>query len=151
LNDLRPDFAAIALDQSAEALAVAHNSPIRALTLDYMDMGWEWLPPRLEKIAKISQECRAFWWQGRQGLLLIDIETGGEMPEPRPYLVYLACAAEMLVDLLTDYRRLAGQLGYANAGWSPPMHTGLEPYLTSAGFERKWDGAVFLFEKTMRM
>lgn len=142
-----PAFQPIDLEQAGETLALAQNSPIRDLTLEYMDLGWEWMPPRLEKIAKISQDGLAFWWRGRQGLLLMNVETEEDEYGPIPYLTCIACPEDLLVDLLLDYRRLAGQRGYANAGWSPPMHTGLEPYLTSAGFVRKWDGSVYLFEK----
>jgi predicted N-acetyltransferase YhbS len=147
-EDDQPDFQTVTPEQAGEALTYAENSPIRALTLDYMDLGWEWLPPRLEKITANIARGQIYWWRERQGLLLMNVEAETDERGPIPYLEYIACRAELFVDMLLDYRRLAGQHGYANAGWSPPLHTGLLPYLTSAGFERKWDGAIYLFEKS---
>lgn len=142
-----PDFQPVAPEQVDEALVFAQNSPIQALTLRLMDLGWEWLPPRREKVAESSQRAQAYWWRGRQGLLLMNVETEVNEQGPIPYIEFIACPENGLVEMLLNYRRLAGGRGYANAGWSPPLHTGLLPYLTSAGFERKWDGSVYLFEK----
>ncbi len=146
-KDCGPDFQDVSLEEAPQALTYAQNSPIGALTLGYMDLGWEWLPPRLEKLEKMTLLGQALWWRGRQGLLLMNVETEVDDRGPIPYIEYIACQEDLLGEMLIDYRRLAGQRGYANAGWSPPLHTGLLPYLESAGFERKWDGAVYLFEK----
>jgi GNAT superfamily N-acetyltransferase len=142
-----PDFQPVAIEHVDQALAFAQNSPIRSLTLECMDLGWEWLPPRFEKLTEIAQRGQALWWRGREGLLLMDVETEVDERGPIPYIEYIVCAVDRLEEMLIDYRRFAGQHGYANAGWSPPMETGLSPYLASAGFERKWDGSVYLFEK----
>lgn len=148
LKDGQADFLALNLEEVNEALEFAQDSPIKDLTLPYMDIGWEWLPPRSSIIGEYTQRGQALWWRERQGLLLFNEDTEEDEQGPIPHLVLLACAQSDLVNLLLDYRRLAGQLGYSNASWSPPTQEELLPILAQAGFERKWDGAVYLFEKS---
>jgi hypothetical protein len=113
-----------------------------------MDLGWEWLPPRLSKFEAIIRHGQAFWWRSRQGLLLLheDIEED-DQKNPVPCIAWITCQPDHLVNLLLDFRRLAGQGGFANAGWSASMQEPLLTVLAAAGFERKWVGSVYLYEK----
>jgi GNAT superfamily N-acetyltransferase len=148
LNDAAPDFRALTPDLADDALVYAQNSPLKELVGVYMDLGWEWMPPRLAKVTAAVQRNQAFWWQSRQGLLLFNQETEEDEQGPIPYIELVACQPEELVDLLLDYRRLAGERGYARAGMSLPLGPKLLQKLTAAGFERAWDGSVYLFEKS---
>lgn len=150
LSDATPDFRPLQPGETAEALAYAQASPIKPLTLEYMDLGWEWLPPRLEKIEAARQNGQALWWRDKNGLLLYgeDTEEEDNSNIPIPLLALVACPKDLLKDLLLNYRRLAGQHGYAHAGWTTAMNPELLAIVDSAGFARAWDGSVYLFEKT---
>jgi ribosomal protein S18 acetylase RimI-like enzyme len=148
LSDTAVDFIPVTPAEASEALAFSQTNLLHELALTYMDLGWEWLPPRLVKILAAIQRGQALWWQDRQGLLLFhtDVEEDAQK-QPVPCIAWLACQLQRLPDLLLDFRRLAGQRGFANAGWSASMQEPLLTVLAEAGFERKWDGSVYLYEK----
>lgn len=52
-----------------------------------------------------------------------------------------------MVELLQDYRKFAGQLGFLQAGWIAPLQPEIEFKLQQAGFQRDWDASLYLFEK----
>jgi len=149
LNNAISRFTPVLPEQIEQALAFSQNSPSLSLTLGYLDLGWEWLPPRLAIFEKTVQRSQAFWWRDGQGLLLFrDDEDEENENRPIPVIEWIACQPDDMSDLLLDFRRLAGGRGYMDAGWTAPLQPGLLSVLASAGFERKWDGAVYLFEKT---
>ncbi len=141
------NFQPAGLEEAGEALTFAQNSPLRDLTLEYMDLGRGWLPPRLRQIQAAIQDGQAFWWQGREGLLLCCEDP----EEKRPGIVQLvslaACPRSRLSDFLLDFRRLGRQRGYQRVGWFAPLSPALVKFLEAAGFQRTWDGTAYLFEK----
>jgi len=151
LNDAPPEFEPVKPDQAYEAFTFILESPILSLTLRYIDLGWEWLPPRLEVLQDIIQSPEAYWYKNRLGLLAfredIDEDENGTIPT----IMMIACPEAELKNLLLDYRRMAGRSGYQNAGYTAPVNPELQTILASAGFERAWESSVYLFEKTMRI
>lgn len=146
LADEQADFTPILADQAEGVLEVMLASPILDLTLGYMDLGWEWLPPNQAQVRAAIERGQALWWRKGAGLLLYHLEEEDEAGHI-PSVSFISCARSLLVDLLLDFLRLAGKAGYAHAAWAAPLQTGLEAYLQQAGFERNWDGAVYLYEK----
>jgi ribosomal protein S18 acetylase RimI-like enzyme len=151
LPEAAPHLEAVRLEETDEALTMALNNPLSALTLGYMDRGWEWLPPRSAPLIDMIGSGLAYWSKNRSGLLLMEEEDEPDEIGPKPFLIYIAGPVEGFVDLLLEYRRWAAQRGYTRAGWSAPLMPGLLPHLEAAGFKRAWDGAIFLFEKSKRL
>jgi hypothetical protein len=92
----------------------------------------------------ISQE-QAFWWRDQRALLVLTED------EERPYrtlmIRLIACQKEDLVEILQDYRILAGKLQIDQAGWIAPLHPDIEPLIQQAGFQRDWDSSLFIYER----
>jgi len=65
----------------------------------------------------------------------------------RPYIQVLACSEIDLPDLLTDYRRLAGEMGFERAEWMAPEKEAVLAVLNSTGYESDWENSLLLFEK----
>jgi GNAT superfamily N-acetyltransferase len=124
-------------------LAFIQNSPLFELQLGLWSLGWEWLRPTLNLLQEAVQRRHAWWWRNRQGLLVILLDEEDEIPVP--FIQHLSCPLEDLVACLQDYRRLAGHLGYALAAWEVPLLPSLLDALAQAGFQRTWDGAIFLY------
>ena len=108
-------------------------------------MGWQWAAPAQEFLEQAASDGRAWWWRKRQGLLAIWMESEG--PETFPLIQTAACPAGELGEYLLDFRRLAGRLGFAQAGWVAPDDPILPAVLAKAGFETAWDHPLFVFEK----
>jgi GNAT superfamily N-acetyltransferase len=145
------EFEPVTPDQASEAFAYTLGSPIISLTSRYIDLGWEWLPPRLEVLQDIIQHQKACWYKNRQGLLAYREDIEEDENGTIPTIMIVASPEEELKNLLLDYRHMAGQGGYQHAGYTAPVNPELQFVLESAGFERAWDGSVYLFEKTMRI
>jgi GNAT superfamily N-acetyltransferase len=148
LDEPTSNFSLIPMEQVGRALAFSQTSPSLALTLSYMDLSWEWLPLRLSTFEKTIGRGQALWWRGDRGLLLYREDTDEDENRPIPLIEWIASNPDDLGDLLQDFRRMAGAHGYAGAGWAAPLQLALLSILEATGFERKWDGSVYLFEKT---
>ena len=57
-----------------------------------------------------------------------------------------ACAPGDLAELLRDYRRLAGQMGQAEAGGNLAVLAASEDAAAAAGFTRNWEKSLYVFE-----
>ena len=53
---------------------------------------------------------------------------------------------DSLEELLVDYRRLMGEVGYQSAGWVAPNNPEVLPVLERAGFQRSWDKSLYVYE-----
>jgi hypothetical protein len=90
----------------------------------------------------------AFWWRGWQGVLVLGLDNDDAVG-PMAYIQYLVCPREELLECLLDARRVATRLERNYLGWLTLHNPDMLPILKEAGFERAWEGAVFIFEKVM--
>ena len=120
-------------------------SPILALSAGLMDLGWQWVTPSLDSIRQAINKQQAYWWLNRRGMLVFSEDN--ERSLRTSMIRLLACQNEDLVEILQDYRRLAGQLGFHQAGWIAPLQPKVVLLLDQAGFQRDWDASLFVFEK----
>lgn len=137
------DFQLLSLKETALGLECIRNSPTLPLQHGMWELGWEWMQPSLELLTEAVQRRMAFWWRDRDGLLVCRIDEEEDMPGP--YIQHLACRLADASSCLEDFRRLAIRLGYAYAGWVAPLQPMLLDALAQAGFERSWDGSIFLY------
>jgi hypothetical protein len=61
--------------------------------------------------------------------------------------MFIACKLEMIVELLGDFRRLAGAMKHQHAGWFVPLRNELIPYMEQAGYKRDWEESLYIFER----
>jgi GNAT superfamily N-acetyltransferase len=146
LNGPAPGFLEVKADEVEETWALMRGSPTLAQAAGLMDLGWQWAEPTAQLLRVAASAGHAWWWRDRQGLLLASEDTTDE-GEQLALLQLVACSAADLVELLLDYRRLAGSLGYSQASWTAPLASDLLTALAAAGFERSWPEAIFIFEK----
>jgi GNAT superfamily N-acetyltransferase len=132
-----------------EALELARLSPALALVWGYMDLGWTWAWPDEARLREASERGQAWWWGRREGVLAAR-EDIGEEEESVLSVQLLACPLERLADLLRDYRRLGGALGFAEVSWIAPHRTEAERALAAAGYRRTWENTVYLYERPAR-
>jgi GNAT superfamily N-acetyltransferase len=141
------DFTPLRMEDLAEALAFAQASESLALNYGHIDMAWEFVPLRMEYLARFSEQGQAWWWRDRQGLLAVfeDQDNQGTialMPQ------FVACSLAALSECLLDFRQLAAAQGFSKAAWMAALNPTLAPALTAAGFRRDWEHAMFLYEKS---
>jgi GNAT superfamily N-acetyltransferase len=138
-------FSLLAENQVDSALEMALHSPIFDWQNRVFGHGWWWSDPQAVYIEDAIKESRAWSWRGETGVLVICVEVEGD--RSTPVIEVVGCAQAELPALLLDYRRLAAQQGYMQAGWVASLIPELHPILTTAGFIRDWDEAVSLYER----
>lgn len=139
-------FTPLAEADCTEALAFALQCETTTLVHGLMDLGWRYGRLSAARLAEAARRGRAWWWQGRRGLLtfwLDDDEEGVFYP----IIELLACDRDDLAQCLHDFRRLAAASGYGKTAWAAPLHPGLEAVYLSAGFQRQWEHEIWLYEK----
>lgn len=127
-----------------EVMEFARQSESFRLAGNLLDLGWRWARLEASHLQKALAKQQVWWWHGRQGALGMWLDEEDE--ELRPQVLMALCQNEQLGELLLDYRRLVGQLGKARVGWTAPAHPQVEAALKKAGFERSWDGSIYIFE-----
>ncbi len=147
LSDVEEIFTPLKKEALAEALAFALPSESLKLNYGQIDMAWEFVPLRLEYLARASAQGQAWWWRGRQGLLAVFNELDNhDTPTLMPQ--FIACSLAALSGCMLDFRRLAQAQGYTKASWMATLNPELAPALHAAGFRRDWEHAMFLYEKS---
>jgi GNAT superfamily N-acetyltransferase len=129
----------------SEALEFAYQSQTFSLSNYLMDLGWQWTAPDEGLILDAARSQAAWWWRGRRGLLVAWEDRESQLP--RLLISIVACQVDDLVELLADYRKLAQNAGFSEAGWSAPLNQQLTSLLAQAGFSREWDGAVYVYAR----
>lgn len=136
--------------EAPEAVDYALRSSLFDLSNQLIYHDWYWAGLTDERVETIIQREQAFWWLGKNGdvagVLCIAIDEDEE-DGPRPYIQLLACNEPDLPDLLTDYRRLAGEMGFERLEWMAPEKEPILAALNSASFETDWENSLYLFEK----
>jgi GNAT superfamily N-acetyltransferase len=131
-------------DEAQQAMDFVIGNPMHNLSSGLINLGWVFADLQLKHIQGAIHDGHAWWWKGGEGFLSIweDREDEGHAPG----IQLLACPLEDLVDLLFDYRKLMGEMGYGSAGWVAPNEPEVISCLEQAGFQRSWDVSLFVFE-----
>ena len=141
------EFQPLGEDECQEAADFARRSPVIDWQGGLMEDGWRWAPPAAATFGAPAREGRAWWWRGRQGLIVQHLDADDERPELGDFLVLqvAACQPELLPDLLSAWRGLAGSQGRLLASWMAGLHPELLTLLEKAGFQRDWDESLYIF------
>ena len=143
LDEPSEAFEPVKDSEIVEALEFALTSP--ALSNGLLDLGWETLQPTTAILKNIADEGMAFWWRGRDGLLLAwdkQDEEGKVLGVSLP-----ACPLESLTELLLDARRLCARQERINLFWITALNPAVLSAAEAAGFKNAWDHPNFIFEK----
>jgi GNAT superfamily N-acetyltransferase len=140
-------FSPVLPGQENQAVQFARASASLSFSEGLIDLGYRWVIPASSHIANAIREDHAWWWRNDQGLLLLmDWEEDNGQKTQRISL--LACPLAELPALLEDTRRLAALSGCGRVGWVASLHPELQPILQAGHFQRDWNEAVFVYEKT---
>jgi hypothetical protein len=120
------------------------NSPSHALSRGFINLGWVYADLQLKHIREAIGAGHAWWWKQGKGFISIWEDEEGEDHEPGIQLI--ACPLIDLGDMLADYRKLMGMMGYPSAGWVAPNQPEVLSCLEKAGFERSWDVSLYIYE-----
>ncbi len=140
-------FTPLKTEEVAEALSIALPSESLRLNYGQIDMEWEFTPLRLEYLRRASAQGRAWWWRGRRGLLAAYTEADNQGVDTLAAM-FVACSQPELSACLVDFRRLAAAQGYSKAAWVAALNPELAPALQAASFQRDWEHAMYLYEKS---
>ena len=137
-------FEPLKSDEAQRAMDFVSGNPMLDLSWGLINLGWVFANPQLKHFQEAIGEGHAWWWKGGKGFLSIweDREDDGHAPG----IQLVACPVDDLSELLGDYRRLMGEMGYKSAGWVAPSQSGVLDSLEIAGFQRSWDVSLFVFE-----
>lgn len=138
-------FSLIEPNQVEQAYGIIFTSPLRLYTGGLMDLGWQWATPSVEHIRQAVSQEQAYWWQDQRGVLVMTQDD--ERLQRTSLIRLIACHMVDLVEILQDYRRLAGRLRFDQVGWIAPLQKDIELLLNQAGFQRDWDSALYIFER----
>ncbi len=134
-------------EEAAQVFTAVAENEIVLRSRRLMDWGWQWVSLSPERLSEAAQTGRLWRWRGGETTATGELVARGDEDENALAAELLACQRENLVELLLDFRRLAGALGYSKAAWFAPLGAGLEANLESAGYEREWEASVYVYEK----
>lgn len=120
--------------------------PGERLYVRYVDLGWEWGLARPELIAGAGKDLLA--WEAMNGETRMLVRHDEEDDQPTLGLAWVKCPPEGLSGALMAFRRLGSAFGYSYVYWTAPLEADALEALQSAGFERDWEGFVWLFERS---
>lgn len=140
-------FLPVKTGQESQAAEFACKSQSLNIGSGLIDLGYRWLTPVPSLISDAIKQGNAWWWHKNQGLLLT-IGWWEDNQQPIHRISLIACQLKDLPRMLNDTRCLAGALGYDQIGWVASLHSELQPTLHACGFNRDWEDAVFVYEKS---
>jgi GNAT superfamily N-acetyltransferase len=139
-------FSRLTEAQLPTALATARSSESMALCRGLIDLDWTWGDLNPGHLLETAQQGLLWSWRGGEGILAARVNTHPGQSEAL-YAGIIACSLSNLGQLLLDFRRLAGALGYPGAGWCSPLNPEVIAALSQAGYTRYWDeGSLYLYE-----
>ncbi len=144
LPDQTANFTLLGMEEAGRALEYIGNNPVHALSSGLINLEWVYANPRLKHIQEAIRNKHAWWWKAGAGFLSIWVEDESEEHEPGIELI--ACQTSELPEMLQDYRRLVGEMGYKSAGWTAPNHPEIIAAVENSGFARSWDVSLYVFE-----
>ena len=145
LEEACNSFQPLKREEIAAALKIAQDSPMMNLSHGLLNLGWEAYQPTEDLLASIQKQGMAFWWRGREGLLLEwddDNEDGKVLGLGLP-----ACPLKLLPELLLDIRRLTAQQGRVGVFWIAPLKSEVLSAAEKAGFLDHHEHSGYLYEK----
>ena len=144
LKEATDDFTPAKPGDASRAMEFVNHSQTHALSRRLINLGWVFAEPQLKHFQETIESKHAWWWKGQVGYLSIwEDEEDGEID---PGIQLLACPVDKLEEILMDYRRLMGEVGYRTAGWTAPNQPQVISALEKAGFRRSWDISLYVFE-----
>jgi GNAT superfamily N-acetyltransferase len=138
------DLTRLGTDDAAKALQFVTHSQTHDLSACLVNLGWVFGESQLKHIQHSIENEHAWWWRDERGFLSIWVDDEGDDPEPGIQMI--GCNVNDLGDVLLDYRKLMGKIGYKTAGWIAPNHPEVIASLEKAGFERAWDKSLYVYE-----
>ena len=147
ITDQSHHYTRIIIEQAEEALTFAHHNGLSEWQYGLLSWGWEWTAPELKWILEAIEKGHAWWWNNRQGLVLRYIDEDDEDNVQSLAVELVSGPLEIAVEMLVDFRRLAGAEGYGQALWVGPLRAELAPVLKHAGYIRSWDNSVYLYAR----
>jgi len=148
LLDQKSQFTLLRIEEAQQALDDLLVNPVHAFSWGLINLGWVYANPQLKHIQEAVQAGHAWKWKGNIGFLSTWEDREDESNEPGIQLV--GCSIDSLEELLVDYRRLMGEIGYQTAGWVAPNNTEVLACLESAGFQRSWDKSLYVYELKLK-
>jgi GNAT superfamily N-acetyltransferase len=144
LSEGKKNFEQVKSEEIPRVMDFIYGNPIHDLSWGLINLGWVYANPQPKYIQEAIDEGHAWWWKGGDGFLSIweDREDDGHAPG----IQLVACPEGDLLDLLVDYRRLMGEMGYLSAGWVAPNHPEVLNCLEKASFQCSWDHSLYVFE-----
>lgn len=140
-------FTPVQAAQAIPAVQYAQESQSLQLCSGLIDLGYKWAIPVPSHIEEAVNRGDAWWWHQDKGLL-ITMDWQEENQQITPKICLLACQMTDLTAILEDARRLSGTRGFDRIGWNAPLLPDLKPILETCGFQREWEDALFIYEKT---
>jgi GNAT superfamily N-acetyltransferase len=147
ITDQSHHFTHITLEQAEGALTFAQHSALWEWQYGLLTWGWEWTTPELKWFLEVVEKGHAWWWKNRQSLILAYIDEDDDDHDHSLAVELLAGPLEFAVEVLLDFRRLAGAEGYKQALWVASLRDELAPVLKQAGYIRSWDNSVYLYAR----
>ena len=144
LPESTKDFTLVGMDEVPIVYKFVNSSPVHSLSSGLINLGWVYANPQIKHIEDTVSSSHAWWWRGRAGFLSIWEDDEEDTREPGIEL--LACQLSDLPEVLADYRRLMGMVGYDSAGWVAPNQPQVIGCLEGSGFVRNWDVSLYIFE-----
>jgi GNAT superfamily N-acetyltransferase len=138
------DFTLVGMEEVPSVFEFVNSSPMHSLSSGLINLGWVYANPQIKHIEDTVSSAHAWWWRGRAGFLSIWEDDEEDTREPGIEL--LACQPSDLPEMLADYRRLMGMVGYDSAGWVAPNQPQVIGCLEGSGFVRNWDVSLYIFE-----
>jgi ribosomal protein S18 acetylase RimI-like enzyme len=141
----------LAVGEVSAALDIIHTRTPTRLTGELMYLSWIWAAPSAERLSLAAQQSRAFWWTPSRseprGLLVVGVDDDEDYQGEYLYIQWIDSAPEDLPALLSDFRRLAGKLGYRHAVWLAPQRPEVRAALQTAGFQTDWENPLWIYAK----
>ena len=143
-------FVPILETEISEAVQISRRSELVQLSLGLVDLGWKYSEVDADAFHAImnDDECFAYWWRGRQGVLLGWEDMAHDGSDERYYALSLvACDISMADELFEDVRRLGDENGQTSIRWYAFLNPHLQEILTAIGFEGIHQHLNYLYEK----
>ena len=138
------NFTELKSEEAPHAMEFVLGCPTHALSFGLINLGWVYADPQIKHILEVIQSRHAWWW--RDGMGFISIWEDDEDDDHQPGIELLACRLIDLPEMLMDYRRLMGKIGYKSAGWVAPNQAEVITLLENTGFQRSWDVSLYIYE-----
>jgi GNAT superfamily N-acetyltransferase len=139
-------FESFSLNDVNEAMEWLKAPGKNRLDFGVMDLGWKFALPRYEFIENYVEKKQIWWWQGRQGLLVMVNKQDNSENWAR--IRMLACDRKDYLAFLLDAQTFAEQQGYAGVTWKAPLLPTIQDELSKAGINQEKDYTLQIYEKS---